>query len=221
VRVTFLVDPFLVAVVLGLTAGICPITLFFAVPALSYIAAKPKNVRDAVELCLKFSSGVVIVFTPLGFFGSKIVEAMRIGRGWLYLAVAVVTFTAGFVVLSPFRIRYGRMVYKMFGPKRFTSGAFLYGVWFGLITLARAAPLLMSTLMLASLVPGVIGAMVLCLYALCMSLPTTFLIAYSGTKKARNFVDKFSRKLEVLSGGLLLLIGSYYFYLWLPLAHRI
>lgn len=216
-----LIEVFVAAIVLGLTAGLCPICLLFALPILPHIASKCRNMQSAVLEALKFSTGVAIVFVPLGVLVSWAVELTVGDKGALaYLVAGMISMFVGLLALRIIKISYGKIC-KTVNLRLLGSSIFAYGLSYGLATLGRGAPLLFSILSIVAVYGNVpLGAIALAIYAFCMGTPLIIFAAIMGITKLRRFITQNSRKLDAVSGILLLFIGSYYLWMFSSLIMR-
>lgn len=205
-----MVEALLASVVLGITAGLCPLNLFFIIPIF------PKVLGDKALLnAMLFSLGVSTVFVPLGLlgnFGFSLIfsEGSRIG----FLIGALISISIGLILLRVIKVSYIVSVKK---DKSFRgSTSYTYGISYGLITIARAAPLLISLLSIVSLERNIIIVISsLFIYSFLVGAPLIAISSFFGINRVEAFIKKYSKSLDKISGIMLLLIGSYYLYLFL------
>ena len=123
-----------------------------------------------------------------------------------------ISIFVGLFVLRVIKISYGK-IFKTVNLRLFGSGIFAYGLSYGLATLGRGAPLLFSILSIVAVYGNMsLGATELITYAFCMGAPLVMFAAIMGLTRLRSFITEHSRKLDMVSGVLLLSIGAYY--LW-------
>jgi len=210
-----LIEAFLSAAVLGLTAGLCPICLLFLSPVITYAASKSKELSGSIKAAVEFSIGVAIVFSPLGAVAPWAIGVLTWGnRAWAYFIAGLISILIGLWVFRLFKFPY-RNICGRINVRSYGSNFFAYGLSYGLATFARGAPLLISTLTIVSAVgDAILGALALTVYAFCMGAPPLILISMVGLPRFQGFIAKFSRKLDNVSGTILVLIGLYYMWMW-------
>jgi len=198
------------SIVLGITAGLCPLNLFFILPIF------PKVLGEKAPLnAIIFSLGVSTIFIPLGLlsnFGiSSIVSAEN---KYGFLLGAVISIVIGLILLRVVKISYIMSVKKE--KKFYGSTPYTYGISYGLITIARAAPLLLSLVSIVSLEKNILIVLAsLLIYSFLVGAPLIIISSVFGLKKVEDFVKKYSKTLDRISGVLLILIGAYYIFLFL------
>lgn len=196
------------SVVLGITAGLCPLNLFFIIPIF------PKVLGERAPLnAVLFSLGVSTVFIPLGLLGnfgfSSIFSESKLG----FLVGAIISIGIGLILLRIIRISYILSVKKE--RKFYGSTPYTYGISYGLITIARAAPLLLSLISIVSLEKNILIVITsLLIYSFLVGAPLIVISSFFGLKKVEDFVKKYSKSLDMVSGTMLVLIGIYYLYLF-------
>lgn len=195
--------------VLGITAGLCPLNLFFIIPIF------PKVLGDRASLnAVLFSLGVSAVFIPLGLLGNfGFSSVFSSGNKLGFLFGAVISIVIGLILLRIIKISYILSVKKE--RKFYGSTPFTYGVSYGIITIARAAPLLISLISIVSLEKNILIVILsLLLYSFLVGAPLIVISSVFGLKKVEEFVKRYSKSLDRISGVMLVLIGLYYLYLF-------
>ncbi|MCC7571932.1 MAG: hypothetical protein KO464_00910 [Candidatus Methanofastidiosum sp.] len=198
------------SIVLGVTAGLCPLNLFFIIP----IFPKVLGVRAPLNAIL-FSLGVSTIFIPLGLLGNFGVSSIfnsdtRLG----FLLGAVISIAIGLILLRVIKISYILSVKRE--RKFYGSTPYTYGISYGLITIARAAPLLISLISIVSLEKNILVAIAsLLIYSFLVGMPLIVISSVFGLKRVEDFIKKYSKSLDRTSGLMLVLIGLYYLYLFL------
>ena len=198
------------SVVLGLTAGLCPLNLFFIIPIF------PKVIGEkAFFNALLFSLGVSTVFVPIGLlanFGFSSIFSADNKFG--FLIGGMLSLIIGLILLRVIKISYLISIKKE--KKFYGSTPYTYGISFGLITVARAAPLLISLVSIVALEKNIIFALIsLFIYSFLVGMPLIVVSSIFGLKKVEQFVKKYSKTLDRISGLLLIGIGIYYLYLYI------
>ncbi|KYC54412.1 MAG: Cytochrome C biogenesis protein transmembrane region [Candidatus Methanofastidiosum methylothiophilum] len=199
------------SIVLGVTAGFCPLNLFFILPIF------PKVIEDKSFLnAIYFSIGISTIFVPLGLLanlGISFILSSDTKLGFLF--GGVLSIVIGLILLRLIKISYILSVKK--DKKFYGSTPYTYGISFGLITIARAAPLLISLLSIVALEKNiVIGVISLLIYSFMVGAPLIIIASIFGLNKVEEFIKKYSKLLDKISGVLLILIGVYYIYLFIP-----
>lgn len=198
------------SIVLGLTAGFCPLNLFFIIPIF------PKVIGDRSFLnAIFFSLGISTIFVPLGLLanlGTSFIVSPDNKFGFLF--GGILSIVIGLILLRLIKISYMLSVKKE--KKFYGSTPYTYGISFGLITIARAAPLLISLLSIVALEKNiVIGVISLLIYSFMIGAPLIIIASIFGLTKVEEFIKKYSKLLDKISGVLLIGIGLYYLYLFI------
>lgn len=199
------------AVLLGVTAGLCPICYVFITPIIPHLTSKSHNVKGALRTTVSFALGLAVVFVPLGGFASFAVNLLTVGvKGWVYMVAAALSIFVGLWALRVVRLPY-RQICKNVKPPLLGAGVFAYGISYGATTFARGAPLLLSIISISA-VNGdfVLGSLSLFIYALMMGAPLVLLSILFGSMRVRDLIARNSRRLDTASGFLLVGIGIYY-----------
>ncbi len=195
--------------VLGITAGLCPLNLFFIIPIF------PKVLGDRAPLnAILFSLGVSAVFVPLGLLGNFGFSTIFSSDNKLgFLLGAVISIAIGLILLRIIKISYILSVKKE--RSFYGSTPFTYGISYGIITIARAAPLLISLISIVSLEKNILIVILsLLLYSFLVGAPLIVISSVFGLKRVEEFVKRYSKSLDRISGIMLVIIGLYYLYLF-------
>ncbi len=198
------------SIVLGITAGLCPLNLFFIIPIF------PRILGERAPLnAVMFSLGVSAVFIPLGLLGNLgFSSVFSSGNKFGFLLGAVISIVIGLILLRIIKISYIMSVKKE--RKFYGSTPFTYGISYGIITIARAAPLLISLISIVSLEKNILIVIIsLLVYSFLVGAPLIVISSLFGLKRVESFVKKYTKTLDRISGILLILIGAYYLYLFL------
>jgi len=157
-----------------------------------------------------FSAGISSVFVPLGIGASVAGEAvLAADRSVMYLV-------AGFlmIVIGLWALRVIKLPVIRTGTFRWTKGGpYLFGLAYAIATLGRGAPLLLSALSITAVEGSpLMGGASLLIYSFGMGIPMILLAALItlGAPERMEIVKRYSRKLDALTGVILLAIGSYY-----------
>jgi len=195
--------------VLGITAGLCPLNLFFIIPIF------PKVLGERAPLnAILFSLGVSAVFVPLGLLGNFGFSTIFSSDNKLgFLLGAVISIAIGLILLRIIKISYILSVKKE--RSFYGSTPFTYGISYGIITIARAAPLLISLISIVSLEKNILIVILsLLLYSFLVGAPLIVISSVFGLKRVEEFVKRYSKSLDRISGIMLVIIGLYYLYLF-------
>lgn len=198
------------SIVLGITAGLCPLNLFFIIPIFPKVLGERAPFNAVV-----FSLGVSTVFIPLGLLGNFGISSIFSGENkYGFLLGAIISIVIGLILLRILKISYIMSVKKE--KKFYGSTPYTYGISYGLITIARAAPLLLSLISIVSLEKNILMVLAsLIIYSFLVGAPLIIISSVFGLKRVEAFVKKYSKTLDRISGILLILIGAYYLYLFI------
>ncbi len=192
--------------IMGLTAGICPINLTMVTSMAPHLIRSEGRLLSSVL----FSAGISSLFVPLGIGASVAGEAvLGAERSAMYLV-------AGFlmIVIGLWALRVIKLPVIRTGTSRWTEGGpYLFGLAYAIATLGRGAPLLLSALSMAAVEGSpVVGGVSLLVYSFGMGIPMILLAALItlGAPERMEVVKRYSRKLDTLTGVILLAIGAYY-----------
>jgi cytochrome c biogenesis protein CcdA len=131
-----------------------------------------------------------------------------------FLLGAIISIVIGLILLRIIKISYILSVKKE--RNFYGSTPYTYGISYGIITIARAAPLLISLVSIVSLEKNLLLVIAsLLIYSFLVGAPLIIISSVFGLKRVEDFVKKYSKSLERISGVMLILIGAYYLYLFL------
>jgi len=209
------IEAVLGALVMGVTAGVCPINMTMLSPIV------PKLIKSGgrLRIAILFSTGLAIVFVPLG------AAASLAGALLQPQAMRAVSFVAGalMVVIGLWALRAIRLpmpraslgASSVSGPGAGSNagGSLAFGIAYALATAGRGAPLLLSTLsLLAANGEPLTGGVAMLTYAAGMGVPmwvVAAVLAAGGTEKEAQVI-RLSKALDRVTGVMLLVLGAYY-----------
>jgi len=205
------IEAVLGALVMGVTAGICPINMTMLSPMVPRLIKSGGRLRVA----LLFSAGLALVFVPLGAAASL--------AGFLLQpqVMRVVGFAAGvlMVAIGLWALRVIHLPLARLSPGAGTGmgtgdgGSLAFGVAYALATAGRGAPLLLLTLsLLAAGGDPLTGAAAMFIYAAGMGVPmwsVAAVLAAGGPEKGTQ-IARLSKALDKVTGVMLIALGAYY-----------
>jgi len=201
----------------GILTALTPCSLSTVPLVIGYVGSMSGgNTRKAFRLSLTFAGGMAITFTVLGTLAALLGQLLNAAGGWWYgllgiLMVLMALQTWGLVTLIP---QSGLMARH---PKRGYVGAVLAGMLGGLFASPCATPVLVVLLALVA-EQGLIltGILLLLLYSAGHGLFLVGIGTFTGFTRRLSSSGKYGLFSEVfrwVSGGLILLLGLYMFYL--------
>ena len=213
--------PDLSGLTLALTAGALALLSPCGFPMLpgyiSYYIGAKTSLERAIPAGIVCTSGLLAVFSMVGLAVSAFGSLASRYISFLELVAGVLVILMGIIAIA--RIRFPTLlgvVSKLKAPKaRGLSGIFLYGVAYGLATLACSAPIFFSMLFYALASGGPLyGLTTFIVYAIGMGIPlliTTILVA-KVKKIVLEKIVRLTPLFQEISGIILILIGIYILY---------
>lgn len=195
----------LASLLLGITAGVCPINFALVSPMLPALLRHGCRIR----LASSFSLGMVVIFVPLGVGASLLGSALPESAARTASAVSGITM----ILIGLWALRAIRLPMKGRGFRLPSAGPFVYGLAYALATIGRGAPLVISAISLfiaeGNALAGALG--MLC-YSLGMGMPLMGIAAVMAIGKTDRepSVLRLSKLLEKATGIVLVAFGSYY-----------
>ncbi len=206
-----MIEAVLGALVMGVTAGICPINMTMLSPMVPRLIKSGGRTRVA----LLFSAGIALAFVPLGAAASLAgillqPPAMRV----VGFVAGVLMVAIGLWALGVIRLPLVRLPTSAgSGMGTGDGGSLAFGVAYALATAGRGAPLLLSTLsLLATGGDPLMGAVAMLLYAAGMGVPmwTVATVLAAGGPEKGTPIAKLSKALDKVTGVVLIALGAYY-----------
>jgi len=187
-------------VILGLAASFCPIQVAFLTPFAVRLLSSGKSPGRALEFSLSFSIPLILVGAAASQLGSLFnAEYVKFASGALLLFLSLFVFR----ILKLRRER--RLRLEGFGSRGVTLGL-LYGV----LTVGRGAPFLLSTLIiLSNLRSMLVSIAAMLIYSQLMVLPILILIMAAGWK-VKDRLRKYGKALDFSVGVMLVVLAVYY-----------
>lgn len=201
----------------GLISAASPCVLAVIPLVIGYVGGySGGDKKKAVRYSLVFALGLAVTFTLLGAAAGFIGSFLGLTGKYFYWAIAVIAIIMGLSLTGLFEIRLpfaGKMQFKTGG----LLGAFLMGLFFGVVSSPCATPVLMVILAYVATEGQVLyGTLLLFVYALghcaliiLAGVVTGFVESFAKSKGATNF----SLWAKRLSGALIVLVGGYVLYL--------
>jgi len=201
---------YLVILLGGLVTSLSPCVLSMVPVMVGYIGGygAPSRTRGFfLSLCLV--TGLAVTFGILGITAAALGKVFgQIGKGWYYL-MAAVAIIMGLNLLGVFTFRLPglkSLPVRAGGP----AGAFLVGLFFGLVASPCATPVLA---VIMTYVAGqgdlVYGGTLLFTYGFGHGMPLVLVGTFTGLLKNLGAVQPFARYIPQASGAILVLLGLY------------
>lgn len=207
--------PFL-AWLAGILTSVSPCSLSMLPLVIGYVGGGAVVGRRALGLSLIFAVGSAVSLTVLGAAAALAGQVLSgLGRWWYVVAGVLLILMAlqiwELVVFVPASVLPGKSRARGYG------GALLAGLLGGLFASSCATPVLMALLTIVASQDNLLWGILL---LFCYALGNGFLVVVLGTslgavqqlKQSRRY-EAFSRVSRLLLGGLVLLLGFWFFYL--------
>lgn len=203
---------FLIIFIGGILTSISPCVLSMIPVVIGYIGgyAERSRIRGFV-MSLMMVLGLSTTFAILGVIAASLGKVFgQIGNGWLY-AVGIVAIVMGLHLMGVININFPTL--KKFPIKaEGLGGAYLAGLFFGLAMSPCATPVLAVIItFVASKGQPVYGAALLFVYGLGHGLPLLLVGTFTAMIKNIGKLQRYTRYVTVISGGVLVLLGLYIF----------
>lgn len=195
----------LASLLLGITAGVCPINFALISPMLPALLRHGSRLRLAVM----FSIGMAVVFLPLGIGASLLGSGLPENTARPAAALSGVVM----ILIGLWALRAIRLPLTARSLSLPDAGPFVYGLAYALATIGRGAPLVLSAVSLfVAEGDAMVGALGMLCYSLGMGIPlmTIAAVAAIGKTDRDPSVLRLSRLLDKATGIVLLAFGSYY-----------
>jgi len=161
-------------------------------------------------LALAFSVGLATTFSILGLIASSLGTIFgSLGDGWYYF-MAAVAVAMGLNLMGFYQIKWP--VLDVVAPKkRGLIGAYLVGLFFGMVATACSTPILAVILTFVA-VKGQLagGAVLLFVYGLGQGVPLLLVGTFTGLIKKIATVQKWMHLINNISGLILIVLAIYY-----------
>ncbi|GAB6155951.1 hypothetical protein JCM17380_47030 [Desulfosporosinus burensis] len=196
----------------GLMTSLSPCILSMLPVMLGYIGGleKPTKTKGFITSA-SFVLGLATTFAILGIVASLLGKAFgQIGPAWLYI-IGFFSISMGLQLIGVININLPGLQ-AMPEKKGGVLGSFGVGLLFGLVASPCATPVL-AVLMTYVAGQGVLwyGALLLFIYGLGHGLPLIIAGTFTAVLKSLPRLQKWGHNITYLSGGLLIILGLYFF----------
>lgn len=205
---------FVAIYVAGILTSISPCVLSMVPVLVGFIGgySQPSRLK-AFSMSGAFVLGLATTFALLGIIAASLGTIFgQIGKGWYYF-ISVISIVMGFNLLGVINFRFPAL--KVVPPKvSGFLGAYMVGLLFGIVASPCATPILVAILALVS-AKGEIGsgAALLFVYGLGHGMPLLIIGAFTGAVKKLSQVRQWTKNVNYVSGGILVILGLYFLYL--------
>ncbi|MCD5406803.1 MAG: cytochrome c biogenesis protein CcdA [Desulfotomaculum sp.] len=196
----------------GVLTSISPCILAMMPMMVGYIGGYGSNSRiKGFALSTAFVVGLATTFASFGLLAALAGQAFKFtGDGWYYL-LAAITLLMGLQLLGVINIRMPTGLKKM--PVQFGGyfGAYVMGLFFGLVASPCATPVLavIITYVVATQGEVTAGSFLLFVYGLGHGLPLIILGTFTALVKNLPRMQRLSGYVNYVSGGILVLLALY------------
>ena len=195
----------------GIATSLSPCVLSMIPVLMAYIGGYGEASRfRGFILALAFSLGLATTFSILGLIAASLGTIFgKLGDSWYYL-VAVVSVAMGLNLMGFYKIDWP--VLNIVAPKkRGLIGAYLVGLFFGLVATACSTPILAVILtFVASKGQFLGGGALLFVYGLGHGVPLLLVGTFTGLIKRTAAMQKWGSIVKTISGLILIVLGLYY-----------
>lgn len=207
----------LLALLAGVLTSISPCSLSSVPLIIGYVGGTGNNdPKKAFRLSLTFALGMAVSFTALGVIASMLGMLIGTAGSWWYIALGILMVLMALQIWEVYNFIPSTYLTSK-NTKKGYIGAFLTGILGGVFSSPCATPVLIVLLGIVAKSGNIAwGVLLLFFY----SVGHSFLVLIAGTsmgfvKKitASNKYGVFSEVLKYITGGVILLIGFYMFYL--------
>lgn len=164
-------------------------------------------------LSLAFVLGMSVTFALLGLLAASLGLVFgQIGKGWYYI-LSLVAIIMGLNLLGVLKFNFPHLKVVPLKMKGFL-GAFLVGLFFGLVASPCATPVLAVILTFVATKGSLAyGSGLLFTYGFGHGLPLLIIGTFTGMVKELSKVQRYTHYVTQFSGGLLVIIGLYLLYI--------
>ena len=194
----------------GLAASLTPCVLPMIPLYLTYIGVTEISSKiDAIKKASLFCLGSAVIFSLMGVFASFASFIMIEYRGYVHIVIGVFILLMSLFVLEVIKIPLPQFVKNI--P---SSGPFVVGLAFAMVSSPCASPILFAVLAMSSSSGSFLNSS---LIMIAYSVGYTGLIfltsVFAGFIKQLDFFKKNSKMVSIVSSIILILLGVFYLYL--------
>ncbi|MCL6473127.1 MAG: hypothetical protein K6T91_10035 [Firmicutes bacterium] len=204
----------------GIFTGVSPCVLPFFPAIIGYVAknteGRPAAGRQGFLLSILFVLGFSTTFAVIGGFASYLGGLFSIANRTWFFVVGAVMLLAGLNYMRVLKFQLSLPLKLTAESVRFkgTLGAFVLGILLGMILSPCATPVVAVILTyVASKGNAFLGSVLLFTYSLAHGLPLMAAGTSTGFITKISFLQKRRALVEMVSGGVFILLGLYFFWL--------
>ncbi|NLN66279.1 MAG: cytochrome c biogenesis protein CcdA [Clostridiaceae bacterium] len=206
----------LLALVAGMLTSITPCSLSSIPLVVGYVGGIGRDTRKAFRLSVTFAAGSAVTFTALGVVASLAGSLIGTSSSWWYIVLGVLMVLMAFQTWGIFAIIPSSYLISK-STKKGYIGAFIAGILGGVFSSPCSTPVLIALLAIVAGKGSLLwGILLLLLYSLGHGILAVIAGTSLGFVKKLSGSEKYgnaSTVLNIMMGGLMLLIGFYMFYL--------
>lgn len=206
----------LLALVAGMLTSITPCSLSSIPLVVGYVGGIGRDTRKAFRLSVTFAAGSAVTFTALGVVASLAGSLIGTSSSWWYIVLGVLMVLMAFQTWGIFEIIPSSYLISK-STKKGYIGAFIAGILGGVFSSPCSTPVLIALLAIVAGKGSLLwGVLLLLLYSLGHGILAVIAGTSIGFVKKLSGSEKYGKAstvLNIIMGGLMLLIGFYMFYL--------
>ncbi|MBO8168614.1 MAG: cytochrome c biogenesis protein CcdA [Thermoanaerobacteraceae bacterium] len=205
------VTTFLIIYLSGIATSLSPCVLSMVPVLVAYVGGYGEASKGrGFVLSLAFSLGLATTFSIMGLVAASLGTVFgSIGDGWYYF-MAAVAIAMGLNLMGFYQINWPTL--NLVAPrKRGLIGAYLVGLFFGLVASACSTPVLAVILAYVATKGQLLGGgALLFVYGLGHGFPLLLVGTFTGLLKKMATMQKWGHVLNTISGLILVVLGLYY-----------
>lgn len=206
----------LLALVAGMLTSITPCSLSSIPLVVGYVGGIGRDTQKAFRLSVTFAAGSAVTFTALGVVASLAGSLIGTSSSWWYIVLGVLMVLMAFQTWGIFEIIPSSYLISK-STKKGYIGAFIAGILGGVFSSPCSTPVLIALLAIVAGKGSLLwGILLLLLYSLGHGILAVIAGTSIGFVKKLSGSEKYGKAstvLNIIMGGLMLLIGFYMFYL--------
>ncbi|MGP3667405.1 MAG: hypothetical protein ACKD6N_00910 [Candidatus Bathyarchaeota archaeon] len=187
-------------IILGLAAGFCPIQVAFLTPFAVKLFGGGRGFSMVFKFSLSFSIPLILIGVAISKFGSLFdTEHVKLVSGVLLLFLSLFMFRI-------LKFKWGRKLkHGNFGSKDY-----VLGLTYGVLTIGRGAPFLLSVLIILSNTRNVLAsAIAVLIYSQLMVLPILILVM-AAEWRIKDKLVTYGKLLDFIVGVMLVVLAFYF-----------